>query len=101
MAIRQEKRHDAPQPEVKDTDYGAKFIKAATETKVTPEVVTLEEQKEAGETYTVEAGGATGVAADVRQTDVTSADASQTAGEEKKPTEKPRKKGGRPKKTRK
>ena len=32
MAIRQQKRPDAPHPEVHETDYGAKFIKAGTET---------------------------------------------------------------------
>ena len=33
MGIRQQKRPDAPRPEVKKTDYGAEFVKAATETK--------------------------------------------------------------------
>ena len=32
MGIRQQKRPYAPHPEVQSTDYGAKFIKAATET---------------------------------------------------------------------
>lgn len=34
MAIKQEKRPFAPRPQVQDTDYGAQFIKAATETSV-------------------------------------------------------------------
>lgn len=34
MAIRQEQRKDVPQMEVHETDYGAKFVKAATETKI-------------------------------------------------------------------
>ena len=36
MAIIQEKRLDAPRPEVNETDYGAKYIKAATETSSVP-----------------------------------------------------------------
>ena len=32
MGIRQQKRPYAPHPEVQSTDYGAKFIKAVTET---------------------------------------------------------------------
>lgn len=39
MAIRQEKRIDAPMPEVTETDYGAKTVKAATETPVEEEKV--------------------------------------------------------------
>lgn len=35
MAIIQENRYDAPAPEVKETDYGAKYVKAATESPVT------------------------------------------------------------------
>lgn len=31
MGIVQEKRAGAPQPEVKDTDYGAQYVTAATE----------------------------------------------------------------------
>lgn len=49
MAIKQEKRPFAPRPEVHDTDYGAKFIKAATETaagEVALEIVTEEPAKE-------------------------------------------------------
>ena len=38
MAIKQEKRVGAPQPEVHETDYGAKFIKAATESEKEPDV---------------------------------------------------------------
>ena len=34
MAIRQELRKDAPKMEVQETDYGAKYVKAATETKI-------------------------------------------------------------------
>lgn len=39
MAIMQEDRFDAPQPEVKDTEYGARYVTAATETPVAEEVV--------------------------------------------------------------
>lgn len=34
MGIVQEKRFNAPHPEVKDTEYGARYVKAATETPV-------------------------------------------------------------------
>lgn len=34
MGIIQENRLNAPQPEVNDTDYGARYVKAATETPV-------------------------------------------------------------------
>jgi len=34
MGIIQENRLNAPQPEVKDTDYGARYVKAATETPI-------------------------------------------------------------------
>ena len=37
MAIKQEKRVGASQPEVHETDYGAKFIKAATESEKEPD----------------------------------------------------------------
>lgn len=47
MGIRQEKRVDAPRPDVQETDYGAKFIKASTETKIEPTVdLTPEDDKE-------------------------------------------------------
>lgn len=79
MAIRQEKRVDAPHPEVQDTDYGAQFVKAATETKEEPEVVTLEQQR--AEERDVEAL------------------VEATAPVEKKEVKSPaKKKGGRPKK---
>lgn len=73
MGIIQEKRKNAPQVSIQDTDYGAKYIKAATETKIEPEVVTLDEQKEAEEPI-------------VKEKEVV-----ETAG-------KPKKNGGRPKK---
>lgn len=69
MGIKQEKRLDAPHVEVKDTDYGAQFVKAATETKIAlPE----EEEKKSEEQLPSE--------------------------EDVQPAAKPRKKGGRPKK---
>ena len=34
MAVIQEDRLDAPRPEVEETDYGAQYVKAATETPV-------------------------------------------------------------------
>lgn len=39
MAIRQEKRIDAPMPEVVETDYGAQTVKASTETPIMEEKV--------------------------------------------------------------
>ena len=39
MAIRQEKRIDAPMPEVVETDYGAQTVTAATETPIMDEKV--------------------------------------------------------------
>ena len=70
MGIKQEKRLDAPHVEVKDTDYGAQFVKASTETKVTP--LPEEEEKKSEEQLPSE--------------------------EDVQPAAKPRKKGGRPKK---
>lgn len=46
MGIRQEKRVDAPQVEVMETDYGAKFVKAAKETPVEQQVEEVVEQPE-------------------------------------------------------
>ena len=43
MAIVQENRFDAPQPEVSETEYGAQYVKAATETPV-PEAPQVSEQ---------------------------------------------------------
>lgn len=37
MAIRQEKRIDAPMPEVVETDYGAQTVTASTETPIMEE----------------------------------------------------------------
>ena len=39
MAIRQEKRIDAPMPEVVETDYGAQTVTASTETPIMEENV--------------------------------------------------------------
>ena len=39
MAIRQEKRIDAPSPEVIETDYGAQTVTASTETPIMEEKV--------------------------------------------------------------
>jgi len=39
MAIRQEKRIDAPMPEVVETDYGAQTVTASTETPIMEEKV--------------------------------------------------------------
>lgn len=75
MAIMQEDRFDAPQPEVKDTEYGARYVTAATETPVAEEVV-----------ENVETAGAEVPAESVEPAE--------------KPTE-PKKKGGRPRKVKK
>lgn len=48
MGIIQEKRVGAPQPEVHETDYGATFVKAATEKSIEPEVE-IGEKEEAPE----------------------------------------------------
>ena len=77
MGIRQQKRPFAPHPEVRETDYGARFVNAVTETKEEPEVVTLEEQAEVEE----------------------AAEPVEEVKNEEKPAEKPKKKGGRPKKS--
>lgn len=48
MGIVQEKRFDAPRPEVITTEHGAVYVKAATETPVAdirPEDATVEEEK--------------------------------------------------------
>ena len=75
MGIRQQTRTDAPRPEVQETDYGAQFVKVATETKDTTlpeeEAVQVKEEAPADE-----------------------------AQEESKPAVKAKKKGGRPKKAR-
>lgn len=36
MAIIQEKRNDAPRPETRETDYGAQYVTAGTETPIAP-----------------------------------------------------------------
>ena len=53
MAVIQENRLDAPRPEVEETDYGAQYVKAATETPVvepvkeeTPEEESIEQTAE-------------------------------------------------------
>ena len=47
MAIRQEKRIDAPMPEVVETDYGAQTVTAATETPIMEEqAVDLDQTEE-------------------------------------------------------
>ena len=53
MAVIQEDRLDAPRPEVEETDYGAQYVKAATETPVvepvkeeTPEDESVEQTAE-------------------------------------------------------
>lgn len=69
MGIRQEKRLDAPQVSVKETDYGATFVNVATETKIDETVTLPEPEEETEQTF-----------------------------EDVKPVEKPKRKGGRPKK---
>lgn len=86
MAIRQEKRPDAPHPEVQETDYGAKFVKAATETKDEPELRT-------SDMPTVEP--------EAVQTQKTNDEAAPAEVNDKKPNEEPKKKAGRPKKQKK
>lgn len=76
MAIRQQVRPDAPHPEVHETDYGAKFVKASTETKEN-ETVDLTSGKE-----------------EATEPDLKPVEA-ETAATEEKPR---KKKGGRPKK---
>lgn len=39
MAIVQENRYDAPHPEIEETDYGAQYVKAATETPIEEPIV--------------------------------------------------------------
>lgn len=74
MGVRQEKRPFAPQPEVHVTDYGAKYVNAATETGNGPESVGQEEAVVASEPQEMVTDGV-------------------------EPAEKPgKKKGGRPKK---
>ena len=70
------KRPDAPRPEVQETDYGAKYVKAATETKA-EETVELDAAPEATEEVSPQPE-------DVKPVE-----------EEEKPK---KKKGGRPKK---
>ena len=71
MGIKQMKRDDFGQPEVKTTEYGATFVKASVESKVVEPVVVEPEKEEAPVEAPVEA----------------------------EPTKKPAKsKGGRPKK---
>lgn len=81
MGIRQQKRPFAPQPEVRETDYGAKFVNAVTETKDEPEVVKLEEQVKKEDEQVVET------------------EPVEEVKNEEQPVEKPKKKGGRPKKS--
>lgn len=79
MAIVQEDRFNAPQPEVETTDYGVQYVKAATETPVNEPVVldpVDDDSQESNETV---------------ETANTESPASPAE-------EKPKKKGGRPKK---
>lgn len=46
MAIHQEKRIDAPSPEVIETDYGAQTVKAATESPIVEQQVADLDPKE-------------------------------------------------------
>lgn len=86
MGIIQENRLNAPQPEVKDTDYGARYVKAATETPVS-EIPPAKEEEVKFEPVPAAKDGDT-VTEELSKTEETS---------EIKP-EKPKKKGGRPKK---
>ena len=55
MGIRQQKRPFAPQPQVHSTDYGAQFIKAATETPANGgDVEPVKEEEPVAETPAVE-----------------------------------------------
>lgn len=70
MAIVQQKRPDAPHVEVRETDYGAQFVNASSETPVEPAVSSESEET------------------------------AETAVADEKPAEPAvKKKGGRPKKT--
>lgn len=54
MAIVQENRFDAPVPEVSETDYGAKYVTAATETPVAEAPAAMESSEEPAEAPAVE-----------------------------------------------
>ena len=95
MGIRQQKRPHAPRPEVRETDYGASYVKAATERPLEPEVVKPEDQKKKEEAVAAEVGQAPVV----EDEQAVAEEAKSVVSEEKKPSVKPKKKGGRPKKT--
>jgi len=46
MAILQEKRIDAPRPETRETDYGAQYVTAGTETPIAPAAEEIVESAE-------------------------------------------------------
>lgn len=87
MAIVQEDRFNAPQPEVVTTEYGAQYVKAATETPIEKPIV-LDAQEEEAEQEVETAAGNDAPAAE-------SSEKSPAATEDEKPA---KKKGGRPKK---
>ena len=103
MGIIQEKRFNASQPEVKDTDYGARYVKAATETPVS-EIPPAKEKEVKVEPIPVAKEGDVvteelhdEVAVPQQHTE----QVEQKNDAEAHPNYKPRKKSGRPKKNRK
>ena len=78
MGVYQEVRMDAPRPEVEETEYGAKTVKAATETPIVDENVLSESTEEEKEEA-----------------------APVVEPEPEKPAQKEKKKSGRPKKAKK
>lgn len=78
MGVYQEVRMDAPHPEIVETEYGAKTVKAATETPIVDENVLSESTEEENEEA-----------------------APVVEPEPEKPAQKEKKKSGRPKKVKK
>lgn len=98
MGIIQENRLNAPQPEVKDTDYGARYVTAATESPVSEIPPAKEEEVKVEHVPAAQEGDVStvildGGAASAGKSEITTV---TTQNEEK-----PKKKAGRPKKNRK
>lgn len=95
MGIIQENRLNAPQPEVKDTDYGARYVKAATETPVSEIPPAKKEEVKVEPVPAAKEGDVTTVVLDKSSASVGKSEITTVITQKE---EKPKKKAGRPKK---
>ena len=115
MGFKQENRFNAPQPEIHDTDYGARYVKAGTETPVGVATPIKEEEKPvvdevpSGTIMFDDADGSHGVnntdisseelneGVDVQEKSSEQPEQDAASVEDEKPAKKIRKRAGRPK----